>query len=255
MPPKSRKRKQLEEAARRAREGKVPKVDDERDQEAAGEHSSDSDRSYDPAEELSIDSSLKLEQFAEEWVVTLDREDQVSLALFLCHHLKHVYGHTYTQAAEYAGMMLGKLDRTVRQWRNDFIENGEIIDSKQGKYQRTGVLWSSEELNAKAATFVRGNAAEKGQPNMTSGAFCQWVNESLLPNCSLKPGFPRKISVETARKWLHELGFAVLTPSKGMFFDGHERDDVVEYRGKFLRQLIELGFLHPVSFPDRLWLI
>ena len=83
MPPKSRKRKQLEEAARRAREGKVPKVDDERDQEAAGEHSSDSDRSYDPAEELSIDSSLKLEQFAEEWVVTLDREDQVSLALFL----------------------------------------------------------------------------------------------------------------------------------------------------------------------------
>ena len=46
-------------------------------------------------------------------------------------------------------MMLGKSDRTVRQWRNDFIENGEIIDSKQGKYKRTGVLWSSEELNAK----------------------------------------------------------------------------------------------------------
>ena len=36
------------------------------------------------------------------------------------------------------------------------------------------------------------------------------------------------MSVETARKWLHELGFEILQRSKGVFIDGHERPDVVE---------------------------
>ena len=75
----------------------------------------------------------------------------------------------------------------------------------------------------------------KGQPNLTAAAFCFWVNEELLPNACLEPGFPRKTSVETARQWMHELGFEVLSASKGAYYDGHERDDVVQYRGEFLK--------------------
>ncbi len=216
MPPKSRRRKQLEEALRKAREKKKAKVDNHtsaaaaEEDKGAGGRSSDSevstDPSYDPAEDLSTDANLRLEQFAEEWVVTLDREDKVSLALFLCYHLEHLFGHSHTKAAEYTGMMLGKSDRTVRQWRHDFMEKGEIAESKQGKYQRTGVLWSSEDLNEKATKFlIHANAAVKGQPSLTSAAFCQWVNEDLLPNSKLEPGFPSHIGIETARKWLHEL--------------------------------------------------
>ena len=222
---------------------------------APTERSSDSevdsthDASYDPQEELSADANLLLEQFVEDWVLTLDREDKISLALFLCYHFQHLLNFTQTRAAEYAGVMLGKLDRAIRQWRQDFIQHGEVPESKQGKYQRSGVLWSSEELNEKVSKFVREHAAVKGEPNLKTATFCEWVNEDLLPNSSLEPGFPRKISIETARKWLHELGFEVLTPAKGMFFDGHERDDVVEYRGQFLRKMIEIGFLHPEQAP------
>ncbi len=36
--------------------------------------------------------------------------------------------------------------------------------------------------------------------------------------------------VETTRKSVHELGFEVVTKKKGTFVDGHEREDVVEYR-------------------------
>ena len=67
------------------------------------------------------------------------------------------------------------------------------------------------------------------------------MNEDLLSNETLEPGFPRKISVETARKWMHELGFEVVTKKKGTFVNGHERDDVVEYRKKFLRRMVSLG--------------
>ncbi len=135
------------------------------------------------------------------------------------------------------------------QFVKTFITNGEIPDSKQGKYQRSGVLWASEQLNMKAKKHMQANSSVIGQPNITSAMFCQWVNEELLPNASLAPGYPRKVSTETARKWLHHLGFEVLTPSKGMFFDGHERDDVVEYQGTFLRQMIQTGFLHPEHAP------
>lgn len=36
------------------------------------------------------------------------------------------------------------------------------------------------------------------------------------------------------KKWLHYLGFAPKVYQQGLYFDGHERPDVVEYRKKFL---------------------
>ena len=77
-----------------------------------------------------------------------------------------------------------------------------------------------------------------GRPNLTAGAFCQWLNNELLPNTVLDPGYPRSVSVETARKWLHDLGFYVLQMSKGVFIDGHERPDVVESRENFLGKIL-----------------
>lgn len=139
---------------------------------------------------------------------------------------------------------MGKSERTVRELRYSFIENsGSFPDSQQGKYRREGVLWQNEELNEAATDYVRANAVVKGKPNLTAVSFCCWVNESLLPNSILDPGYPRRVSVQTARKWLHELGFKVLDKNKGVYIDGHERPDVVQYRNRFLRQLVAGGFL------------
>ena len=75
------------------------------------------------------------------------------------------------------------------------------------------------------------------------------MNTVLLPNHALDPGFPQKISCETARKWLHELGFSVIDAKKGTYMDGHERSDVVEYRAQFLRKMVALGFLNRENAP------
>ena len=62
-----------------------------------------------------------------------------------------------------AADMIGKTDRSVRQWRTDMLNNdGVLLESKQGKYQRTGVLWNNEELNEKARQYVRMNSSVKG---------------------------------------------------------------------------------------------
>ena len=84
---------------------------------------------------------------------------------------------------------------------------------------------------------------------MTTTDFCKWVNKTLLPNFTLEPGFPQKVSVETARTWLHHLGFEVLTPKKGIFIDGHERPDVVASRKTILRKMVKIGFLHFTNAP------
>ena len=40
------------------------------------------------------------------------------------------------------------------------------------------------------------------------------------------------------------MDFEVVTKKKETFVDGHKCDDVVEYREKFLRQIVSLGFLN-----------
>ena len=75
-------------------------------------------------------------------------------------------------------------------------------------------------------------------------SFTTWVNTELLLSQVLELGFPRNISVETGRKWLHELGFFIVDRKKGIYYDGHEREDVVEYRKKLLRNVAALGFLN-----------
>ena len=184
------------------------------------------------------------------WLDNLPRDDLQHMALLLYGRLPTIFGLSKTDTAAVVGEVLHKNERTIRRWVDDFVSNGgEFSDSQQGRYVRNNTLMSNEELCERAREYVRENAAPRGRPNLTAGAFCQWVNNELLPNSVLEPGYPRSVSVETARKWLHELGFNVLQMSKGVFIDGHERPDVVESREKFLRKMTECGFLRPDNAP------
>ena len=175
------------------------------------------------------------------------RDDTKCQALFLSYQLVHMFSLKETNAAEYA---MVKNDRTVCRWRSSVIENDRILpESQQGRYRHSGVLWQNEELSKKATEYVRQNAAVKGCPNLTSADFCRWVNDSLLPHPTLEPGFPTKISIETARLWLHHLGFEVLTAQKGIFIDGHERSHVIETRKLFFHEMAKIGFLHFTNAP------
>ena len=75
---------------------------------------------------------------------------------------------------------------------------------------------------------MRANAFVKGQPNMTAQSFCDWVNSELLISSHLPPFPPREISMRTAVRWLHHLGFKLVSHKKGVYIDGHEREDVVK---------------------------
>lgn len=75
---------------------------------------------------------------------------------------------------------------------------------------------------------------------MTLNDFRNWVESSYSVH----------ISIRTAQAWLPNLGFDQKSHYNSVYFDGHERDDVTEYRKEFVDRMFELenactqGILH-----------
>ena len=104
-----------------------------------------------------------------------------------------------------------------------------------------------------ALQWVQPNSYSKGTPNMTAKLFCEWVNNHLLPVVvPYHPQVPEQISTRTATRWLHILGFQPSSTHKGVYLDGHEREDVVQYRKLYLRKLeiLESTHAHPPPCSD-----
>ena len=140
---------------------------------------------------------------------------------------------------------------TRSEMESRFLKNDcEIPEFLRGKYHRMNAIAKNEELTEEATMYVRENAFKKGAADLTARSFCSWVNDDLLPNSTLEASAPRRISVEVARRWLHEMGFKVRRITKGIYYDGHERDDVIDHRKKFLGEMSTLGFLHASNAPN-----
>ena len=117
-------------------------------------------------------------------------------------------------AAREAGSIVGFSDKTVHKYRSDFFANkGSLTPFRQGKYERHCV-YHDEQLNHKAAECVRAHTFLKGEPNMRAHSFCDWINNDLLVSIHLPPFFPREISLRTAVRWLHHLGFKPVSHKK-----------------------------------------
>ena len=60
--------------------------------------------------------------------------------------------------------------------------------------------------------------------------FADWIHRE----------YDTKIQDRTARRWLAKLGFSQVQHQKGVYFDGHERADVVACRDFFLTKMVDL---------------
>ncbi|KAG2063447.1 hypothetical protein BDR04DRAFT_947286, partial [Suillus decipiens] len=56
------------------------------------------------------------------------------------------------------------------------------------------------------------------------------LHTTILPELGIIPKQP--ISEQTARHWLIKLGWRRTVIRKGVYMDGHEREDVVKYRNE-----------------------
>jgi hypothetical protein len=75
----------------------------------------------------------------------------------------------------------------------------------------------------------------------------QYTEVELFPRIHLKIG--RGISLATACRWLRIEGFRYISHKKGLYFDGHDRPDVISYRQDHFLPMMknyELRFVHYV---------
>ena len=179
-----------------------------------------------------------------EWIGCQTKATTKMISIMFMDIFRGRFALTDVAAAKEVALVVDANEKTIRTWRNDFYENGgDFTESGQGKHNRPYVL-DDENCKKTALSWLRENAYQKDKPNLTAATFASWVNNSLLPNSHLSPGFPRTITPRTARRWLHDLGFSPTLYRKGLYFDGHERADVVEYRRIYLRKLEVLQISH-----------
>lgn len=174
----------------------------------------------------------------QDWLVTLDREDVKMMALMLHDNYTSRFGLTNVSAAAEVAQLLGLNEKTIRLWRKDFFTNkGEFSEYRRGSYARY-TIFRDEEYRDIALEWVWENSFSKGSPNLTGARFRVWVNDVLLPIVvQHHPQTKQHISIHTATRSLHALGFHPSQSHKGVYIDGHERDDVVAYRKLYLRKL------------------
>jgi len=132
------------------------------------------------------------------------------------------------------------------------MTSGEFSEYQWGKYEHY-IIIDDEEYKEMALTWIRLNTSVKGRPNMTAANFRSWVVSVLLPQVRLHHAqVSSSISDRTAVRWLHQLGFEPASTKKGVFIDGHEHSDVVEYRKLYLHKLETLESTHAPPPPVRL---
>jgi hypothetical protein len=166
------------------------------------------------------------------------------------------------RAAESQGFAARWGGRMVRQWVQVWIKSRELPKSNRGRHRKVFSLLDDPEVQIELRSYMRTN-----KWSMNPQKLSDFTKNKLLPDEAKKymhhiietemPAglkryleremFPRiqmkvlkGISLRTARRWLHKEGFKYMAHKKGLYFDGHERDDIIDYRQNvFLPQMQE----------------
>ena len=166
------------------------------------------------------------------------------------------------RAAEAQGFAARWGGRQVRSWAEMWITHRKLPESKRGKHVKLFSLLGDPDICAELRSYVRSNkwamdpakladfSTKKMVPKVAEAYGTNAMNNEipaglkgyleleLFPRIHMK--VTRGISLSTARRWLHCQGFRFTEHRKALYFDGHERPDVVEYRqNSFLPRLKE----------------
>ena len=109
------------------------------------------------------------------------------------------------EACSLVQSFIGTSERTLRKWRGEFYDEGEIRNSRRGGNHKNP-LTADENIKIKAIDWLR-RATTKKNNCLHVNNFCRWVNDILIPGENLPHNYPRSISRVTAWRWMNSLGF------------------------------------------------
>jgi hypothetical protein len=173
------------------------------------------------------------------------------------------------RAAESQGFAAKWGGRLVRRWAQEWLQNRTLPSSRKGRHKKGFSLLDDANICAELRSYLRSNkwsmdpeklaafsqntmvpaVADKYLRNIITSemprGLKKYMDVELFPRIHLKVG--RGISLRTARRWLHREGFRYTQHKKALYYDGHDRPDVLQYRQdvflpqmkKFRERLVE----------------
>lgn len=130
----------------------------------------------------------------------------------------------WTASSVTVAQTLGKppwFARTVRKWTRSFINNPTVPPvNPYGKWVKSRLL--DEDLMQDIQLHLQ----EVGK-YVRALDIVHYLDQ---PDVKARHGLKKTISVATAQRWMHVMGYRWKKEPKGQYADGHEREDVVAYR-------------------------
>ena len=114
--------------------------------------------------------------------------------------------------------------RRVRALAHHYQVFEQLPHERRGGYQNQRSWLHDETVKKHIQAYLTNLPTGKVTPKRLQIA----INSTIFAELGLKPAKP--ISIRTVRRWLLKLGWRHTTVKKGVYMDGHERTDVVEYR-------------------------
>ena len=165
--------------------------------------------------------------------------------------------------------------RLVKTWVAEWLASRTMPHSEWGRHVKSYSLLEDPAIRAELRSYLRSN-----KWSMNPAKLVEFSKKKMIPDAANKylrkivdeemphglkrymelKLFPRVqqkvskgVSLETARQFLHKEGFRFVEHKKALYYDGHERPDVVEYRQKvFIPQLFGLRYWLVEYQPDNL---
>ncbi|KAF7373764.1 hypothetical protein MSAN_00588000 [Mycena sanguinolenta] len=125
------------------------------------------------------------------------------------------------------------LSRRIREWTVDFIrDENNLPTAEYGKMN--GTILEDEDLAQELHLHLQGIGKYVAAQDIVN----YMATDEMKARLKLKNG----ISLRTAQRWMKRMEYRWTKEPKGMYSDGHEREDVVDYRqNQFLPRWAELS--------------
>ena len=127
--------------------------------------------------------------------------------------------------------------QSIRKWLLEFVQQGGKLRLEgSGRKTRTRSYLNDPDVREQATKWLRDSLKkmrakkpfEAEYEPLTVDSFRKWINSTLLKELLEPDNRLRPICWRTARNWLRTLGCRVKSHSECIYYDSHERDDVVQ---------------------------
>jgi hypothetical protein len=155
-------------------------------------------------------------------------------------------GHRCMEASQTIAVSIGKgkyQARLIRTWTQNFVIYRSIPTSMRGKHQKIKSLLGDEDIYQMITEYLRSVGCD-----VTVEKFKEYIEQEVFPSVGIEN--KKSISNTTVRAWLKHFGWTFRIGAKDIYYDGHERSDVLEYRQEFLAEMEQLEQWMPKPSDD-----